>query len=152
MGLIVLDAGVVIGLLDTIDVHHASCRAALRSAEDSGERLALPAPALAEVLIGPLRRGDPATVNGFLDGAAVSILPTDETVARQAAALRAASNIRLPDALIVATAIAVQADRLLTTDAKWPAVVTAQFSGTIQVLGREVSGGDAPTRRSRRRG
>jgi predicted nucleic acid-binding protein len=39
------------------------------------------------------------------------------------AALRAAhgTSLRLPDALVVATAIVRSADRILTTDAGWPA-------------------------------
>jgi len=135
VGLTVLDAGVVIGLLDATDLHHASCRAALRSAEESAERLVLPASALTEVLIGPLRRGTGATVDRFLDAAAVSIVAADEVVARRAAELRALSSIRVPDALIVATAIAVRADRLLTTDARWPAVVTGRFPGVLQIVG-----------------
>ncbi|HVX21608.1 MAG TPA: PIN domain-containing protein [Acidimicrobiales bacterium] len=134
MGLTVLDAGVVIGLLDATDAHHDDCRAALCSAEGSGERRALPASALAEVLIGPLRRGVGGTVDRFLDALAVSVVPADEPVAREAAALRAAGNIRLPDALVVATAVAVRADRLLTTDAGWPAVVTDRFAGALHVL------------------
>lgn len=134
MGLTVLDAGVVIGQLDATDVHHASCQAALRAAYDSAERLVLPASALTEVLVGPLRRHAGAAVDRFLAAATISIVPADEVVARQAAALRAVSGIRVPDALVVATAIAVQADRLLTTDARWPAAVTGRFSGVVEVL------------------
>ncbi len=137
MGLTVLDSGVLIGLLDGSDAHHRAATAALRAAEERLDALALPAPALAEVLVGPLRRGSDAvsSVNGLLSGLAVTVLPTDEVVARRAAALRAAAGLRLPDALIVATAAVAGADRLLTTDARWSPVVTDHYAGVIELVG-----------------
>ena len=44
--------------------------------------------------------------------------------AAAAASLRGAPgpSLRLPDALIVATAIVLDADRIITTDARWPAL------------------------------
>lgn len=44
--------------------------------------------------------------------------PIDEVIAEEAAKLRAAYNIKMPDALIVATAIVLDADVLLTNDYK----------------------------------
>jgi predicted nucleic acid-binding protein len=57
MGLIHLDAGVVIGLLDTTDAHHESATDALAGAIRSGDRMAMAASAFAECLVGPSRRG-----------------------------------------------------------------------------------------------
>jgi predicted nucleic acid-binding protein len=49
--------------------------------------------------------------------------------------LRAATGLRLPDALVVATAIVVDADRLLTTDARWPSAIAERFDGVIEIGG-----------------
>ena len=68
MALTVLDAGIVIALLDSDDAHHAAARAALHDALDRGDDLVLPASAYAECMVGPLRRGEEAaeTVDAFL--------------------------------------------------------------------------------------
>jgi predicted nucleic acid-binding protein len=126
VGLTVLDAGVVIALLDAADAHHAAAVAALRIARDRGDVLVLPASAYAECLVSPQRRGPDAVavVDRFLDALPVRVEPADRTIAAAAAALRATHGtaLRLPDGLVIATAIVLGADRILTTDAGWPAV------------------------------
>jgi predicted nucleic acid-binding protein len=138
MGLTVLDAGVLIGVLDQGDAHHIPASQALRTAEVEHAQLALPASALAEILVGPSRRGADAvvSVDGLIGALVVEIVAIDEPVAREAAALRAICSIRLPDALVIATAITLRADRVLTTDARWPAAVATRFDGAIEVVGR----------------
>lgn len=125
MGLTVLDAGVVIALLDGADAHHAAAVAAVSAARDRGDVLVLPASAYAECLVSPYRRGPDAVavVDQFLDALPARVEPADRSIAGTAAALRAAhgTSLRLPDALVVATAIVRSADRILTTDAGWPA-------------------------------
>jgi predicted nucleic acid-binding protein len=126
VGLTVLDAGVVIALLDGADVHHTIAVASVRAARDRGEVLVLPASAYAECLVSPHRRGPDAVavVDRFLDALPVRVEPADRSIAAAAAALRAAHGtaLRLPDALVIATALVRHADRILTTDAGWPAV------------------------------
>ena len=63
-------------------------------------------------------------VDNFLRDAGIEIVIPDVTVARAAAQLRAehGGRVRLPDALVVATAIVRRADRVVTTDARWPGV------------------------------
>ncbi|HEY1989845.1 MAG TPA: PIN domain-containing protein [Acidimicrobiales bacterium] len=138
MGLTVLDAGVLIGVLDDGDAHHIPASQALRTAEEEHVDLALPASALSEILVGPSRRGVDAiaTVDGLIGALVVEIVTIDEPIAREAAALRAICGIRLPDALVVATAIILRAGRLLTTDAHWPAGVATRLDGAIEVVGR----------------
>jgi len=60
VALTVLDAGVVIAVLDAADGHHAAARAALSEALARGDELVLPASAYAESLVGPSRRGQAA--------------------------------------------------------------------------------------------
>ena len=54
MGLIHLDAGVVIGFLDGDDVHHLAARAVFAEALRNGDRLAVAASAFAECLVARL--------------------------------------------------------------------------------------------------
>jgi predicted nucleic acid-binding protein len=138
MGLIVLDAGVLIGVLDGSDVHHVAATEALRRAEENLDHLVLPASALAEILVGPSRRGPEAvaTVDGLLTTLAIDLVPIDQRIARQAAVLRAKTRLRLPDALVVASAIVLRADRLLSTDGRWPRAVGDLFRGTVDIVGQ----------------
>jgi predicted nucleic acid-binding protein len=124
VALTVLDAGIVIAALDAGDAHHAAAVAALREARDRGDRITVPASAYAEALVGPSRVGADAvaTVDAFLDALPAAVEPASREVARRAAMLRAGHgrSLRLPDALVIATALASGADLVLTTDAGWP--------------------------------
>jgi len=124
MGLTVLDAGVVIAALDASDAHHGAAVSALREARDRGDRLIVAASAYAAALVGPFRKGPEAAavVDAFLDALPASIEPATRAVARRAAELRATHGgaLRLPDALVLATADVSGADHVLTTDAGWP--------------------------------
>ncbi len=122
MGLTVLDAGVVIAILDADDAHHGAASAALVAARDRGDGFALPASAYAEILVRPAARGAAivARVDAALDTLPVVVAAADRAVARRAATLRARhAGLRLPDALVIATAIELDADHLLTTDRRW---------------------------------
>jgi predicted nucleic acid-binding protein len=125
VGLTVLDAGVVIAILDASDVHHVAAAEAVTNARERGDTLVLPASAYAECLVSPYRRGPEAAavVDSFVDALPARVEPASRAIASAAAELRArhAGALRLPDALVVATALVVGADRL-TTDASWPAL------------------------------
>jgi predicted nucleic acid-binding protein len=138
MGLIVLDAGVLIGVLDGTDVHHVPATEALRVAEENLDQLALPTSALAEILVGPCRRGPDAvaSVYGLLATLTIDLVAIDQAIAREAAVLRAKTSLRLPDAFVIASAIVLRADRLLSTDGRWPAAVADSFRGAIQIIGQ----------------
>jgi predicted nucleic acid-binding protein len=124
MALTILDAGVVIAILDASDVHHQAALAAVASAVERGDVLVLPASACAEVLVAPHRRGGDAdaTVDAFVDALPARVEPATRPIVATAAELRArhGPKLRLPDALIVATALVLDAERVLTTDARWP--------------------------------
>lgn len=126
MDLTVLDAGVLIAALDAADAHHQPARQALAVLRDRGDRLLVPASAYAEVLVAPLRqsraKGD--AVDEFVDALPASVEPATRQITRKAAELRArhGTRVRLPDALVVATAIVLGAARVVTTDARWPDV------------------------------
>jgi predicted nucleic acid-binding protein len=124
VALTVLDAGVLIGVLDAQDAHHAATTQALSAAVARGDALAVPASAYAEAQVGPARRGreEMRSLDAFLADLSAAVEPTTRQVATRAAQLRAqhGPRLRLPDALVLATAIQLRADRILTTDGGWP--------------------------------
>ena len=124
MALTVLDAGVIIGILDGDDPHHDSSRQAVANAIQRGDALAVPASAYAECLVGPARRGRDAmrVVDALLSDLPADVEPITRQVASRAAQLRArhGRRLRLPDALVLATALHLGAGRVVTTDAGWP--------------------------------
>jgi predicted nucleic acid-binding protein len=126
MALTLLDAGVIIAILDSSDAHHAAAREAVTQARSRGDDLAIPASAYAEVLVGPFRQSASiaAKVDDFLAALPARVEPATREVARTAAKLRAqhGTKLRLPDALVVATAIELGAAQLLTSDAGWPSL------------------------------
>ena len=137
MGLIHLDAGVVIGLLDADDTHHETASAALARVLRSGDRLAMAASAFAECLVGPYRRGPRAVavVDDLFERLPIEIVDFDAGIARAAAALRAHhTRLRLPDALVIATAIEGSANELITTDRRWPRPRVLELAATITHL------------------
>lgn len=124
MDLTVLDAGAVIAILDASDIHHAAATQAVASALERGAAFVLPASAYAEVLVAPHRRGAEAvaTVDAFVDALPARVEPATRAVAAMAAELRSrhGNQLRLPDALVVATAVVLGAQLVVTTDARWP--------------------------------
>lgn len=118
MARVALDADIVIAFLDPGDAPHATGVAELRPRLVAGDELLVAATVYAETIVRPLQGGTDATVDEFFDAAGISIVQIDRSVARHAAALRAAhQSVRLPDAMSLATAIATGSE-LLTLDKK----------------------------------
>jgi predicted nucleic acid-binding protein len=115
VGAVALDACVAIAFLDPADRHHERAKAVLREHDRSS--LVMAASAHSETLARPLAAGLGDVVEDFVDGLRIEIVAADRELGRSAAQLRAAhSALRLPDALMLATARARGAD-LLTFDA-----------------------------------
>jgi predicted nucleic acid-binding protein len=89
-----------------------------------GHRVVMPASAFAEALVGPARRGRDAVgeITRFVHRLPIEIVPLDEEIALAAAQLRArhGGRLKLPDALVVATAEVLDVDVLVTSDRAWP--------------------------------
>ncbi len=128
MALIVLDASVVIALLDPADaLHSAATNALIRHA---GDDLKVPASAYSECLVGHARRGHVQVAKSAIASLLVDIVPITDSIAQDAAELQARHpKLRLPDALVVATGAVLGADRVLTGDAAW-----RRLGKTIAVL------------------
>lgn len=120
MAVVVLDASVVIALLDARDAHHPAAVAAMGEARQ--ETLVLPASAYAEILVDPWRRGQAAVaiVRRLVADLGIRVEPLTADVAERAARIRADhGSLRLSDALVLATADALAATAL-TCDRAWP--------------------------------
>jgi predicted nucleic acid-binding protein len=124
VGLTVVDAGIIIGVLDATDAHHHAAVRALSAVVGEDDQIAVPASAYAEALVGPARRGPSGrrVVDDFLADLAAEVEPITRQAAARAAELRATHGrrLKLPDALVVAIAMHLTADRVLTTDRRWP--------------------------------
>lgn len=135
MGVAVLDSSVLIGVLDASDAHHQAGLAALRRAVDAGDELLVPAVAYAEVLVGAIRQageGGRTTVDALLSALPASVVPIEAAFAAAAANLRARhARLKLPDALVIATALARRGSRIVTADHGWPTLPGV----TVELLG-----------------
>jgi predicted nucleic acid-binding protein len=123
MGIAVLDSGVIIGVLASDDAHHHESKDALLELLRKGTTLVVPASVYAEVLVDPFRSGSKAVteLDSYILALPAVVEPVSADIAKTAARLRAIhKHLLLPDALVVATGMAVQADEVLTTDRRWP--------------------------------
>ena len=135
MGLTVIDAGVLIGFLDEGDLHNGPAIRELESARHRGDDIVIPASALAESMVAPARKGEVAlqSVQEFIQRLPIGVAQLDAEVAMIAAQVRAlyGPRLKLPDALVIATAINLEAEVLVSTDRGWPSNASLGFSGTM---------------------
>lgn len=122
MGVVLLDSVVIVAFLDASNAFHRDADAAVRAAARA-DTLVASVVTYAELLTGAkLGRRDELLTRGFFDELLADVLPVDRRVAERAAELRAArKGLRLPDALILASADQV-ADTVVTADAQWSKV------------------------------
>ena len=74
---------------------------------------------LMEVLVTPFKRGDNLLVNAYeqlLFSTRMRLIPISQSVLRNAAQMRASSNLKTPDALHAATALSINCTVFLTND------------------------------------
>ena len=137
MGVIHIDTGVFIALLDSDDVHHEVATTFWTSSRVHGDRFAMSATAFAECLVKPFR-DNPETVTAIRDlfrRIPIEIVQLNDVVAEKAAEIRASHpSLRLPDAMVIASAIVGNADQLVTTDRKWPTAQKLGFTGVVTHL------------------
>ncbi len=108
MAVAVFDADVLIAYLGREDANHAEAVERMRSALEPGTRRMISAINYTEVLIGPLRHAGSEgadTVDAMLARFGIETIQVDLPLARRAAALRARTRLKLPDAYALATAV-----------------------------------------------
>ncbi|HZV49897.1 MAG TPA: type II toxin-antitoxin system VapC family toxin [Candidatus Dormibacteraeota bacterium] len=125
-----VDASVLIATIDVQDVHHELAIAELEATRRQ-HALSLPAVAFSEALVLPYRMGPRPgrSIEGGLRRLG-TVEPVTHEVASRAARLRAERQIKLPDALILATAVELRADEILTFDRRW-----RSLDSRVRVLG-----------------
>lgn len=112
-GVVVLDAGALIALFDSTDAHHDW--ALDMFVETAGDELVMSTLTYAEVLVRPIREGRADVFESSIDGLGIELAAVDKANARPLAVLRAETNLKMPDAIVLATA-AQNGSRLATTD------------------------------------
>ena len=108
MAVVVFDADVLIAYLGRDDANHTDAVERMRRALAPGTRRLVSAVNYTEVLIGPLLKqgGRGAeTVDAMLARFTIETIRVDMDLARRAAAVRARTRLKLPDAYALATAI-----------------------------------------------
>lgn len=115
---VVLDSDAVVGFLDRNDALHDAADVAIRDLIQK-HRLMVSAVTYAEVLTGArLGHHGEDRVRGFFLHLVSEVLPVDVRIAERAAELRSCvTSLRMPDALILATADSeAEVDLILTGD------------------------------------
>jgi predicted nucleic acid-binding protein len=115
---LILDASVLIGLLDTADDHHDRAVDDVEAADREGQQLLLAASAYSETLVAFARARRLDEARQAIAAMGITVVPQTDAIAERAAELRARHNrLRLPDAIVLATAQEMGAS-LLSYDRK----------------------------------
>jgi predicted nucleic acid-binding protein len=107
MGVIVFDSDVLIAFLNRDDAHHNAALDVVRSAMKPGSRRMLCAVNYVEIMVGPIKAGKEARelVWRMLVQFSIETITVDRDFASRAAAVRARTGLKLPDAFALATVI-----------------------------------------------
>jgi predicted nucleic acid-binding protein len=131
VGVILLDSVVVVAYMDATNAFH---RPAVDVLEHAVRRDSLIASVInyAELLTGAkLGHREESLTRGFFSDLIAEVVPVGTEIADRAADIRSQSGVRLPDALVLATA-ALRADRVVTADQRWTQV--AGLDCTVELL------------------
>jgi predicted nucleic acid-binding protein len=116
VGPLILDASVLIGLLDTADTHHSRAIEDTEAADQAGRPLLAPASAYSEALVAFARANRLNDAREAIAAMGITVAPLTTTMAEHAAELRAGhERLRLPDAIVLACARQLDGE-LLTYD------------------------------------
>ena len=121
----VLDAGVLIGLIDSDDRHHSDARRAVGALVRERAELLVSSVTFSEVFVGSFKTeplGARRARRLIGDYVAPTVIPFTETDAMDVALLRARTRLSMTDAAVVATARSHGAERILTADADFNGV------------------------------
>ena len=108
MAVVVFDADVLIAYLNREDAQHSAALDRMRRSLQPGTRRFVSAVNYTEVLVGPLRTAGSAggeTIDAMFARFGIETIQVDMDLAGRAAVVRARTNLKLPDAYAVATAI-----------------------------------------------
>jgi predicted nucleic acid-binding protein len=136
MGALILDASVLIALLDTADAHHTRAVEEVDDADRQGSTLIVPASAYSKALVAFARAERIGDAREAIAAMGITVAPLDAAISEAAAVLRAAHDrLRLPDAIVLATAVNLHA-RLLSYDKRLERYANDEVPGTDTLPGR----------------
>lgn len=113
-GVVVLDAGALIALFDSTDPHHSWALDLFVAT--AGDALIMSTLTYAEVLVRPLREGRAEKFESSISGLGITLENVSVEDARQLAGIRVATNLKMPDAAVLAVAENI-VGAIATTDA-----------------------------------
>ena len=119
--MIVVDASVIIALLDANDAHHARAAEVLDNLRDP---LAASALTITQVLVGPASAGRLTAARSALATLEIAAVPIDAAAAPRLAKLRVQTGLQLPDCSVLLAAEIVAASTVLTFDERLRRVAT----------------------------
>ena len=124
---ILLDTSVVLAYLNASEAATPAAIAVFDDFVRSGRNPAtISVVSVAETLVRPFAAGAAAVrvADAFLlHFPRLTVSRVDYAVAREAARLRARTGVKMPDALVIATALAVGIPIVITNDAKWATAI-----------------------------
>jgi predicted nucleic acid-binding protein len=110
---LILDASVLIGLLDDADAHHQHAVDDVEAADEASTELVAPATAYSEAMVAFARVERIADAREAIAAMGIRVSPLDARTAERAAELRSRhGRLRLPDAIVLATAHELGGDPL----------------------------------------
>jgi predicted nucleic acid-binding protein len=113
---LILDASVLIGLLDTADAHYQQAVEQVDEADTAGTALLTPASAYSEAMMAFARASRIVEARYAIGAMGITVVAMTQQIAERAAEIRAQhERLRLPDAIVLATARELGA-ALLTYD------------------------------------
>ena len=116
-----LDANTIIYLIEGIEPH---LRTGLLLPLDAGQFTAVTSEiALVEIVIGPRKRGDAVIEQNFRSfltpSSNLAVVPITKSVLEKVIDLRSQFNLKIPDAIHIATGILAGCDTFITGDLAW---------------------------------
>ena len=105
MEVVVFDSDVLIGFLNRDDPHHDKAVEIMREAWAPRTGRWLCAINYSEILIGAIKAGVQEQVKAMIVRFGITTITVDMALAERAAAVRARTNLKLPDAYALATAV-----------------------------------------------
>ena len=115
--LLLVDTAPIIYVLDGHPTLGPRFRPLFEAQRQGRVRFAVTTTAIVETLVGPFRAGDEATARRYKTVLeAWQVVELDVGIAEGAARLRALHNLKLSDAIHAASALAINADALVTHD------------------------------------
>jgi predicted nucleic acid-binding protein len=123
-GRILVDTSTLIAFLTPFERVHPLARHLLTRVRDDHDPLFAyySVVSASEILVRPIRSGSESfeSMHRFLaEFPHLTVLPVDLQVAIQAATLRAATGLRLPDALVVASGLLANCEAIVSNDEQW---------------------------------